>query len=204
VRNRCSDPSNPDANGREGGFNGNIAGPATIAICCANHCGRANTPIDQDVLGSNPQSTMTWTVHPGTFAITNHGGEPCTFFETQVPAGDYTFCCSSCWGSGLFLTNAATEVAGVLPNMEAYYSFDDDNANDSSGNNRDGVWAEGTERYVDGMFGRAASFDGLSAIYVAGFENFAWGQAFTISFWFWRGPGCDGNYVSAPCNYIHL
>jgi hypothetical protein len=147
---------------------------------------------------------MTWTVHPGTFAITNHGGEPCTFFETQVPAGDYTFCCSSCWGSGLFLTNAATEVAGVLPNMEAYYSFDDDNANDSSGNNRDGVWAEGTERYVDGMFGRAASFDGLSAIYVAGFENFAWGQAFTISFWFWRGPGCDGNYVSAPCNYIHL
>ena len=30
----CSDPSNPTANGREGGFAGNIAKPAVIAICC--------------------------------------------------------------------------------------------------------------------------------------------------------------------------
>jgi hypothetical protein len=171
----------------EGGFNGNIAAAATIAICCANHCNAVNTPVD-------PTNTLAWTVHPGTFAISNHGGEPCTFFEAQVPAGDYNICCNSCWASGLFLTDAFTPVAGVLPNMEAYYSFDGDNAFDSSGNARDGVW-EGTETYVDGFIGRAASFDGLSAIYVSGFENFAWGQAFTISLWFWRGPGCDNNYV---------
>ena len=30
----CSDPANPTRNGREGGFNGNIARDATIAICC--------------------------------------------------------------------------------------------------------------------------------------------------------------------------
>ena len=103
----CSDPQNPTQNGREGGFNGNIAKPATIAICCANHCGSTNTPIDLDVLTANPQSTLTWIVHPGTFAITGHGGAPCTFYETTVPQGDYTFCCSTCWGSGLFLTSVA-------------------------------------------------------------------------------------------------
>ena len=40
---------------------GNIAKPATVAICCANHCGRENTPIDQDVLTNSPSSTMDWT-----------------------------------------------------------------------------------------------------------------------------------------------
>ena len=65
----CSDPSNPTANGREGGFAGNIAKPAVIAICCANHCGRENTPIDQDVLTNSPSSTMDWTIHPGKIVI---------------------------------------------------------------------------------------------------------------------------------------
>lgn len=50
----------------------------------------------------------------------------------------------------MFLTTAATDVAGILPNMEAYYSFDDDTANDGSGNGRDGIWQEGTETYTDG------------------------------------------------------
>ena len=86
-----------------------IAVPATIAICCANHCGSSNTPIDQDVLSENPQTTMSWFVHPGTFAISGHGGAPCTFYETNVPAGDYTFCCSTCWGSGLFLASPSTQ-----------------------------------------------------------------------------------------------
>ena len=105
----CSDPAHPNQNGREGGFRGNIAVPATIAICCANHCGSSNTPIDQDVLSENPQTTMSWFVHPGTFAISGHGGAPCTFYETNVPAGDYTFCCSTCWGSGLFLASPSTQ-----------------------------------------------------------------------------------------------
>ena len=198
----CSDPANPTANGREGGFDGNIAVPATIAICCANHCGRANTPIDKDVLTDSPSSTMTWWVHPGTFAISNHGGEPCTFFETTVAAGDYTFCCSSCWGSGLFLTTAATQVAGVMPNLEGYYSFDDDSAQDSSGNDRNGEWS-GTEAYEDGVFGRAAKFDGSSRIIVSAFENFEWGNALTVAFWFNRGPGCDGNYQGIVSTGYH-
>ena len=198
----CSDPANPTANGREGGFDGNIAVPATIAICCANHCGRANTPIDKDVLTDSPSSTMTWWVHPGTFAISNHGGEPCTFFETTVAAGDYTFCCSSCWGSGIFLTSAAVGTAGVLPNMQGYYSFDDDSAQDSSGNDRNGVW-EGTEAYDDGAVGRAAKFDGSSRIIVSAFENFDWGDKFTLSLWFNRGPGCDGNYQGIVSTGYH-
>ena len=74
----CSDPANPNQNGREGGFNGNIAVVATVALCCANHCGSANTPIDQGVTTSSPSSTLTWTVHPGSYSITGHGGEPCT------------------------------------------------------------------------------------------------------------------------------
>ncbi len=117
----CSDPANPNQNGREGGFNGNIAKPATVAICCANHCGSVNTPIDQDVTTANPQSTLTWVVHPGTFAITGHGGEPCTFFETAIPAGDYTFCCSTCWGSGLFLSSpdVVLEVGNACDSLNA-------------------------------------------------------------------------------------
>ena len=110
-----------------------------------------------------------------------------------MPAGDYTFCCSGCWGSGLFLTTVATEVAGVMPNLEAYYPFDDDTAADMSGNNRDGTWDQGTETYGEGIMGRAASFDGSSRIVVDAFANFAWGDQFTISLWFNRA-GCDGNY----------
>ena len=56
----------------------------------ANHCGTTNLPVDQDVLGSNPTSVIDWVLHPGTFAISQHGGEPCTFFQAVVPAGSYT------------------------------------------------------------------------------------------------------------------
>ena len=70
----------------------------------ANHCGTTNLPVDQDVLGSNPTSVIDWVLHPGTFAISQHGGEPCAFFQAVVPAGSYTICCGTCWGSGLFFT----------------------------------------------------------------------------------------------------
>ena len=80
-----------------------------------------------------------------------------------------------------------------MPNLQAYYPFDDDTAADMSGNNRDGTWDQGTETYGEGIMGRAASFDGSSRIVVDAFANFAWGDQFTISLWFNRA-GCDGNY----------
>ena len=41
----CSDPQNPNQNGREGGFNGNIAVAATVAICCASAMRRQAIPL---------------------------------------------------------------------------------------------------------------------------------------------------------------
>ena len=46
-------------------------------------------------------------MHPGTYSITGHGGDPCTFYETTVLAGEYDVCCGECWGSGLFLSAPA-------------------------------------------------------------------------------------------------
>jgi hypothetical protein len=75
-----------------------LAEEAVVAICCANHCGNENMP-------SSGTARLEWTQHPGTFAITGHGGAPCTFFESQVSAGSYQICCESCWASGIFLAS---------------------------------------------------------------------------------------------------
>ena len=84
---------------------------ATVAICCANHCGATtNSPTD---VGTP------WSLHPGTYSITDHPGAPCTFYETRIPAGEYSICCGTCWGSGLFLarpsdSHLSTENAGSV------------------------------------------------------------------------------------------
>ena len=79
----------------EGGFRGTVGETATVAICCANHCNMGlNVPVSSD--------GATWVQHPGTFSITGHNGEPCSFYETRVVPGDYQFCCSKCWASGAF------------------------------------------------------------------------------------------------------
>ena len=78
----------------EGGFKGRINEVATVAVCCANHCGSINTPT-----GVSTQ----WSPHPGTFSITQHDGEPCTFYETRLQPGEYNICCKTCWATGLFL-----------------------------------------------------------------------------------------------------
>lgn len=82
----------------------------------------------------------------------------------------------------------------IVGSLEAYYSFDDDTANDSSGNGRNGVW-EGTETYAEGANGegRAASFDGSSRILVDAFSGFVFGDQFTVSLFFKRTGG-TGNY----------
>ena len=78
----------------EGGFQGSIQTQATVAVCCANHCGSINTPVGV---------TANWSPHPGSYTITQHDGSPCTFYETRLQAGVYNICCKSCWASGLFL-----------------------------------------------------------------------------------------------------
>ena len=80
--------------GTEGGFSGTLSAPAKIALCCANHCGRENLPTGGGV----------WEQHAGVYALTNHGGEPCTFYQTSVDAGRIDICCSACWASGLFFS----------------------------------------------------------------------------------------------------
>jgi len=94
----------------EGGFRGAIREDAVVAVCCANHCGQSNRPM-----GSLQDDV--WTEHPGTWAITGHGGAPCTFFESRVKAGQLEICCSSCWASGVFfaMAEAMGEITGTGP-----------------------------------------------------------------------------------------
>ena len=120
----CYDPQHPDNNGREGGFHGTLDEPTVVAICCANHCGTENIPIDDgqrddnSAVGGDPTSSLSWTTHPGSWAISGHDGAPCTFYESRLLAGEWHLCCSSCWGSGVFLAeaqdNAAPESSGPL------------------------------------------------------------------------------------------
>ena len=86
----------------EGGFSGTLEVAAVVAICCANHCGDGqNMPTSVPELANSA-----WTTHPGTWALSGHGGEPCTFYENRAPAGAFSICCATCWASGLFLAKA--------------------------------------------------------------------------------------------------
>jgi len=81
---------------REGGGKLSFSAPATVYMCCANHCGRTNKPTGG---GS-------WKQMGGSYAITRHGGTPCTFYEAKVSAGTHHMCCGGCWASGVFVKNA--------------------------------------------------------------------------------------------------
>eukprot|EP01046_Picozoa_sp_COSAG06_P018904 COSAG06_NODE_1330_length_9845_cov_6.248204_2_plen_1304_part_00 len=97
----------------EGGFAGTLDQPAVVAICCANHCGDENTPTAE-----SDGVALSWTIHPGTWALSGHGGEPCSFYEARLPVGTHNICCSSCWASGLFFAkapdNAGEDSSGPL------------------------------------------------------------------------------------------
>eukprot|EP01052_Picozoa_sp_SAG31_P002850 SAG31_NODE_103_length_25164_cov_12.124317_18_plen_374_part_00 len=115
----CNDPAHPDNNGREGGFKGTTTTDSIAAICCANHCGSENTPVDNGgdpsdstPVSASPTSALSWTVHPGTYAISDHDGQPCTFYETQLPPGTWHICCSSCWASGVFFAQVPGSGSG--------------------------------------------------------------------------------------------
>ena len=54
----------------EGGFRGEITETTTAAVCCANHCDGANTPV---VYGDS--TGIDWVEHPGTFRINQVGNK---------------------------------------------------------------------------------------------------------------------------------
>jgi hypothetical protein len=92
----------------EGGFKGNVKEKSLVAMCCASHCGSINVPTVHGV------AEFEWYTHDGAFAISNHGGEPCTFYEALVEPGDYHICCSSCWASGVFFSSGDRSPVGNL------------------------------------------------------------------------------------------
>jgi hypothetical protein len=81
----------------------------------------------------------------------------------------------------------------------AYYSFDDGDTADKSGNHRDGVVQGGVTIDDRGVVGKAARFDGTGRIVVSAFRNFAWGSKFSVSVWFQRTAN-DGNYQGIISN----
>ena len=107
------------ANGRigpvdtRGGWVGSVSEPGVVGVCCSNHCGNGdNMPasIGQD---------LEWTQLDGTYAITQHNGEPCNFFTADFAAGDLSVYCDgngggggSCWASGVFFHNPSANMAG--------------------------------------------------------------------------------------------
>jgi hypothetical protein len=129
-------------------------------------------------------------------------------FDAPVPVRWVAFCRSGAGGArdqlvmdyaALVLADGERCPASLPPpakvrsgNLEAYFSFDEGNAVDESGNRRHGAW-EGTETYGAGQSGRAASFDGASRIVVHDFEGFEWGRHFSVSIFFKRTGGL-GNY----------
>ena len=74
--------------------------------------------------------------------------------------------------------------------LEAWYTFNERSAVDSSGHNFHGRW-EGQENYAEGKPGKmtAASFDGSSRIVVDSFTNMAFGSQFSVSLFFERTGG---------------
>ena len=91
----------------EGGFHGTLTSDSAVAVCCANHCGRTNVPTD---------ASTVWVEHPGKWSITQHPGEPCTFYEGRVHAGPVKICCGTCWASGVFfgVADEIREIHGAV------------------------------------------------------------------------------------------
>ena len=74
----------------QGGFQGTLKSDLVVGICCANH----HTGLEREGEGIFPRVNdkknfpgIDWHLHDGKFAISEHGGEPCTFFEAVVKAG---------------------------------------------------------------------------------------------------------------------
>jgi hypothetical protein len=148
--------------------------------------------------------------------------------------GDPAAMCGGSWRNSVYETRGSGMT--LLDGLVAKYTFDDpDNLGaDTSGNGRHGdvmggvraVEGGGYERATgSGYGGMSASFDGSSGyIFSSAFENFVWGDQFTVSLWFNRGcrdqacgassgadpddpaddvpksPVCDGNYAGLVGN----
>ena len=111
--------------------------------------------------------------------------------------GDPTAKCGGSWRNSVYETRGTGMT--LLDGLQAKYTFDDPTniGADTSGNGRNGA-VMGSVRVVEGggyergtgsgYGGMAASFDGNSGYIVSSaFENYDWGDEFTLSFWFNRG-----------------
>ena len=93
-----------------------------------------------------------------------------------------------------FLGTDSLPFPTAIGDLELYMNFDNNQAADMSGRQRDGVW-EGTEAYAVGHngAGRSAQFDGASRIAVPALVGMQWGNALSVSCFFRRNGG-EGNY----------
>eukprot|EP01052_Picozoa_sp_SAG31_P002849 SAG31_NODE_103_length_25164_cov_12.124317_17_plen_384_part_00 len=130
-------------------------------LCVAQHCGddAGNIPIG---------GSAAWTQHPGTFAITEHDGQPCTFYEARLLPGQHQICCSSCWASGAFFSHFShplsvseddtvgtagplrcTAVTSPTPDHECFFGVQ---PSTSLWSDRDYAWVDGPSDILDGAW----------------------------------------------------
>ena len=100
----------------------------------------------------------------------------------------------------LFLGTDSLPFPTAIGDLELYMNFDNNQAADMSGRQRDGVW-EGTEAYGVGhnSAGRSAQFGGASRIAVPALVGMQWGNALSVSCFF-RRTGGEGNYMGIVNN----
>lgn len=105
----------------EGGFVGSVSRTSTVAICCAMHHGPQPGPRGNGVSG--------WRRVGGTYALSNHGGTPCGFWEGTLSANTNTqICCARGWATGVFFaggpdttTTTTTTGRGVYRDTNASF-----------------------------------------------------------------------------------
>ena len=104
---------------------------------------------------------------------------------------------SANWFSDFFGKITGHVVQGPTEGLVAYYPLDG-SSNDASGNDNPGVWS-GTESYVDGKIGQAASFDGSSSIVSQNNLGIVGNSPRTISYWSYTAAGTSS--VITPEGY---
>lgn len=89
----------------EGGFKGKVEASGTVVACLSTHCEN-----------NEPTGSLSWQRVGKTYSVSNHGGNPCKFYQTYVEAGKhFQICGSNCWASGIFYrkgSEAGTQLLG--------------------------------------------------------------------------------------------
>lgn len=76
----------------EGGFKGKVEASGSVVVCLSTHCEN-----------NEPTGPLAWQRVGRTYSVSNHGGDPCKFYQSYVEAGrQFEICGSNCWASGIF------------------------------------------------------------------------------------------------------